>query len=386
MHFGGRMNAVSLIWLAKTESGWKRFPVVMGRNGRIKKGAVLVDGQERTYSDGHFELRYYEGRKAKYKNVGTDATEAVNACDRFQSLLDAKTSAASAGVTVNEPEARKTIKTVVAGWVKDTDERGAAEAAEVNETALLDFQRANPALVYLDEIGPDAAKKYWTWLRKHGLSDRTVYNRHMRLTGFLKFSGVDYRSWNLRAPKYEKKLPDVYDTEEIESLLAACKREYNRLLILILWKTGLRDQELIHLWWSDISFNRRVLRVTGKPVYDWKIKDYEQREIPIPTDLLRSLKAWREVNPKKKLVLGTKNDTRNFKYLPALKVIAKRAGVANATLHRFRRTYCTSVLRGGVDLRTVQALMGHSDLASTMRYLTPASGANVKAQIDAIFN
>ena len=152
------MNAVSLVWLAKTESGWKRFVVIMGRNGRIKKGAVLVDGKERNYPEGHFELRFYEGRKPKYKNVGTDATEAVNACDRHQSLLDAKTSATAAGVTVNEPEMRKTIKSAVTSWIKDTEDRGAMEAADVNATALMDFIKANPALVYLDEIGPDNAE------------------------------------------------------------------------------------------------------------------------------------------------------------------------------------------------------------------------------------
>jgi integrase len=379
------MNAVSLVWLAKTDSGWKRFPVVMGRNGRIKKGAVLLDGKERNYPEGHFELRFYEGRKPKYKNVGTDATEAVNACDRHQSLLDAKSSAADAGVTVNEPETRKTIKKAVAAWIDDTEDRGAMEAAEVNQTAMEDFQKANPALVYLDEIGPDSAKRYWLWVRKLGLSDRTVYNRHMRLTGFLKFSGVDYRSWKLRAPKYEKKLPDIYEVEEIEKLLRACRREYNTMMILILWKTGLRDQELIYLCWSDINLHRGVLRVTGKPEFNWTIKDYEQRDLPLSADLLDRLKVWRELNPKAKLVLGTRNGTPNYKLLRALKGIAKLAGIEKATLHRFRRTYCTSLLRGGVDLRTVQLLMGHSDMESTMRYLTPATGENVRSQIDTIF-
>src|ERR1035441_6821336 len=100
------MDAVSLMWYAKTESGWKRFPALTGRNGRIKKGYVLIDGTERSYPDGHFELRFYEGRKTKYKNVGTDATEAINERDRIRNLGDARESAAAAGVTLNEPEVR----------------------------------------------------------------------------------------------------------------------------------------------------------------------------------------------------------------------------------------------------------------------------------------
>jgi site-specific recombinase XerD len=50
--------------------------------------------------------------------------------------------------------------------------------------------------------------------------------------------------------------------------------------------------------------------------------------------------------------------------------LAKRAGVADAELHSFRRTYATTLLRKGVDIRTVQMLLGHSDIESTMRYLT----------------
>jgi integrase/recombinase XerD len=96
------------------------------------------------------------------------------------------------------------------------------------------------------------------------------------------------------------------------------------------------------------------------------------------------LKEWRTQNPKAKLVLGTSNDRPNTKFLAMLKVIATRAGVADAELHSFRRTYATMLLRGGMDLRTVQMLMGHSDLESTMRYLTPATGDEVRNKIDEI--
>jgi hypothetical protein len=52
--------------MAKTESGWKRFPVVTGRNGRLKKGAVLIGGREHSYPNGHFEVRFYENRRTQY--------------------------------------------------------------------------------------------------------------------------------------------------------------------------------------------------------------------------------------------------------------------------------------------------------------------------------
>lgn len=370
--------------MAKTESGWKRFNVVTGRNGRVKRGAVLIGGRQVTYPDGHFELRYYEDRRTKYRNVGRDATEAVNECDRLQHLSDAKASAASAGVTVNEPEARKTIKAEAGRFVKAAEDRGAMEAAEVNRAAINEFQKANPKLTYVDEITRESAVEFWQFLKKNGKADRTVYNAHLRLTGFLKFARVDYRSWGLQAPKYEKKLPDIYSPDQIESMLAAGKRDYQRVLIQILYKTGLRDGEAQHLFWTDVSFTEKKLRVRSKPEYHWKIKDWEQRDIPLSADLIRVLKDWREANPKMKLVLGTRNDKPNTKLLLMVKGVAKNAQVTGATLHRFRRTFCTTLLRGGMDLSTVQLLMGHRDLASTMRYLTPATGDDVRNKIDAI--
>ena len=381
---GSSMDAVTLVWYARTESGWKRFPVITGRNGRIKKGSVLVDGREHKFPDGHFELRYYENRKTKYRNAGTDATEAVNQCDRLQSLSDAKASAMSAGVTVNEPTTRKTIKAEASRFVKGAEDRGAKEAALVNASAMLEFQLANPKLTYVDEINPDAAMVFRQFLQKKGNGDRTVSNKHQRLTGFLKFCKVDYRAWDMPAPKFEKKLPNVYVQDEIDGMLKACKRNYNRVLIGVLKGAGLRDAELQHLCWTDVSFSESKLRVTSKPEYDWKIKDCEERDIPLTDDLLKELKQWREANPKAKLVLPTANGTPNEKFLRAIKYLAQRANVSNATLHRFRRTYCTNLLRGGMDIRTVMLLMGHSDVESTMRYLTPATDDSVRIKINAI--
>jgi integrase len=80
-------------------------------------------------------------------------------------------------------------------------------------------------------------------------------------------------AWGLRAPKFEKKVPDIYSSNEIERLNRSCKREYSRVMIELLLKSGLRDQELRHLCWTDINFDEKKLRVRGKPEYKWKIKD-----------------------------------------------------------------------------------------------------------------
>lgn len=139
--------------------------------------------------------------------------------------------------------------------------------------------------------------------------------------------------------------------------------------------------------------------MSSKPRYGFRVKDSEERDIPIPDDLLSELERWHQKHPKAGLLLGTKGSNPNRHLLRTLKRLAKREGLncnrcdgcngalgecQEWTLHKFRRTYCTTLLRSGLDLRTVQAYMGHADLGSTMRYLRPASSAEAQARINAI--
>jgi integrase len=162
---------------------------------------------------------------------------------------------------------------------------------------------------------------------------------------------------------------------------------------------GLRDQEIQHLEWSDIRWSDSTLRVTSKPHWKFKIKDSEERDVPIPSVLLRHLKERKKSNPEGRLVLPTGGGKPNGKLLRTLKRLAKAGGLncgvcggctsvneecQQWTLHKLRRTYGTTLLRNGVDLSTVQKFMGHSDLASTMRYLQPATSAASQAAVNAI--
>ncbi len=57
---------VTLVWYCKTEKGWRRYPVLVGRNGKIRPGYVLVDGQPVLYAEGHYEIRYYKAGTNPY--------------------------------------------------------------------------------------------------------------------------------------------------------------------------------------------------------------------------------------------------------------------------------------------------------------------------------
>jgi len=128
--------------------------------------------------------------------------------------------------------------------------------------------------------------------------------------------------------------------------------------------------------------------VSHKPDRRWTPKAYKEREIPIPANLVTSLKAWKTKADKAcGLVFPTAGCNPKLNFLDDLKAVAKRAKLDpdNFWLHKFRATFATRCLWAGVDLRTVQKWLGHSDMESTMRYLKPAQNEAVREKVNQIF-
>jgi integrase/recombinase XerD len=125
-------------------------------------------------------------------------------------------------------------------------------------------------------------------------------------------------------------------------VFAKCDAE-ERLWYQFFLMTGMREQEVMYTYWSDINLAASTVRVSHKPDRGWTPKAYKKREIPIPTKLVKSLKAW------------------------------------------IRATFATWSLWAGVDLRTVQQWLGHSDMESTMRYLKPSRSQHVRDKVNDIF-
>ena len=164
-----------------------------------------------------------------------------------------------------------------------------------------------------------------------------------------------------------KSRPQTYSQDELDRMLAACNLA-DRAMFATLLLTGLRKEELRHLEWDDVDFALNVIRVRARG--NFIPKDYEERDIPMPPDLVALLK---DLPRKTTLVFPSAVGTplgRN-EMLRRLKRRADSAGVSHATLHKFRHTYATLLLEQGADIVTVQGLLGHSDIDTTRRYLNP---------------
>jgi len=169
--------------------------------------------------------------------------------------------------------------------------------------------------------------------------------------------------------------PPTYNQDELDALFLECDG-FERAVFATLLLTGLRKRELYFLTWKEVDLGMATLRVSGEGKVGFSPKDYEERVIPLPPDLLEILKAL----PKRAFwVFPNRNGNRLNHLLRRLKTIADRAAIGGATLHKFRHTYATRLLEEGADIVTVQKLMGHSDIETTRRYLNPEDDLKRKA-------
>ncbi len=159
----------------------------------------------------------------------------------------------------------------------------------------------------------------------------------------------------------------TYSQEEVERILGACDGQ-DRVAFATLLLTGLRERELCYLTWDDVKLGKGRATVVVRRKPGFTPKDYEEREIPVSEELATML---RTLPGKTKRVFPNASGELESHLLRRLKRVAEQAGVADATLHKFRHTYATRLLENGADIVTVQRLLGHSGLDTTKRYLNP---------------
>lgn len=394
-------TAVTLLLMAKTEKGWRRLPVAFGRNGKIRPQYATVDGNQVHFPTAYYTLRHFEGTTTVWTPLrGKTATESLNEWERRQNIRKVKNEAAQVGVKVVEPDAsHQSLTTWKNKWLQNLGGRGKLRAVETMTVAIDDFLAAT-GHTYPGQITADSMVNLYGTLRKRGNCDRTIYNKATSLGGWFKFMKLDVNEIIPENPTYTEKDVEIYGREEMKALFAACRTQYAKVVFKLLLQTGMRMREAMYLGWHNVDFNEKVIKVREKRRVGARIKDRAERSVPLTTDLAATLKAWRKIRPQAKLVVGTKDDKPNKKWLQMLKRTARAAGLncghcdgCEATngkecsrwfIHKFRATYLTRTLRSGIDPRTVMDFTGHEDLETVLRYLAPAGAEETQVTVSAI--
>jgi site-specific recombinase XerD len=224
-----------------------------------------------------------------------------------------------------------------------------------------------------DQLGPDHVREYTAHLfRDRKLSDNTVNQRVGALRFF--FRKVLRRPWDgddMPYPKKKIRLPIIWSPGEVSSLIDAAPIPFYRTILMTLYGTGVRRAECAALKLTDIDSARMVVHVQGG-------KGDKDRDIVLSPHLRDELRAhYRRLARKPAVWLFPGGRWHTADYPISDKVVwhacresAQRAGV-NKPLHphTLRHCFATHLLEAGADLRTIQLLLGHSDLRETMIYI-----------------
>jgi integrase/recombinase XerD len=367
--------------------------VVLAANGRIKPDHVIVKGNLEKHSEGSYYLEWRKGSKRVRLSVGKDAADASTQRQRKEAELNAVNNGVAVAPDANK--GKRSLPDSVAAFLEDVRLKLAASKKSHGRHNTVGCY--STALAYFLE---SCTKQYPEDIDRHDLlvfsaylasekeqGPRSTYNKFQIVMSFLKAQGIHKLVCKNDWPKYTEAEPETYEQEDLDKLFAACDAQ-EKLWFEFFLMTGMREQEVIFCYWSDVNFAASTVRVTYKPDRQWTPKAYKEREIPIPEKLCVSLKAKKEKSASGcNLVFPTSGCKPKFDFLDCLKGIVRRAGLPeeNFWLHKFRSTFATHSLHSGIDVRTVQSWLGHSDIESTMRYLKPSRSKQTRDKVNLIW-
>lgn len=178
----------------------------------------------------------------------------------------------------------------------------------------------------------------------------------------------------IKMPKKDKKLPEVLTKDEVSKLLNSAETKKSRLILSLLYSSGLRVSELVNLKPSDINFSENIGWVRSG-------KGSKDRMFSLSQNLTSELNEYikRKENTKYLFSQNEPLTTRNIQKI--VKNLRNRAEIGKKiTPHTLRHSFATHLLESGTDIRMIQALLGHSSLNTTQIYTHISSDQIKKIQ------
>jgi len=224
---------------------------------------------------------------------------------------------------------------------------------------LTDFFRGR----HLHEIGPLDIEKYKR-KRREEVSPATV-NRELSGLRNLYNRAIEWELATKNPMKSVKFFREgegrlrFLEKEEIKKLYNTCP-EYLKSIVALAVCTGMRRGEILNLKWPDVDFRRKIITIL-------KTKGQRKREVPIGVGISRLLLKQRK-HPDSPYVFCYEDGRHIGSFRRAFGTTLKRAGIKDFTFHDLRHTFASHLVMGGVDLKTVQEIMGHSSFTTTLRY------------------
>ena len=227
---------------------------------------------------------------------------------------------------------------------------------------------------------PDDVKYFQQHLIESGTS---ICTRNQTMTGVKFLLRVTLRRHDLVAEifhlKEPVKVPLVLSKKEIKRILLMAPSQKARVMLSLAYGCGMRAGEVVRLKVGDIDSAQEIIRIV-------QAKGRKDRNVMLPTDLLDLLRDWWKERPtsqdkdvpapERVLFPGYRGKHLSARQISRLfKETAREARITKpVTLHTLRHSFATHLLERGVDIRVIQALLGHTKLTTTARYASVATG------------
>jgi len=231
-----------------------------------------------------------------------------------------------------------------------------------------------------DTATPDDVKDFQQHLIESGVS---ICTRNQTMTGVKFLLRVTLRRHDLVAEIFHLREPDrvplVLSQKEVKLILAIAPGAKARLMLSLAYGCGMRAGEVVRLKVGDIDSAQQIIRIVQS-------KGRKDRNVMLPLDILDQLRGWWAERPsgqdqnvlasERVLFPGYRGKHLSARQLSRLfRKTARAAGIPKpVTLHTLRHSFATHLLERGVDIRVIQALLGHSKLTTTARYARVATG------------
>ena len=229
-------------------------------------------------------------------------------------------------------------------------------------------------------INKDEIREYLKYLDKEKKSKSSISRELSALRNFYTFllhnNIVDNNPFkNIKNPKKDKKLPNFLQTDELQNIFDSIDMSNplgirNRLIIELLYATGIRVSELTSLKLNDIDIHNKEIRITGKGNKERIVYfgDYAKKYLSLYINEARY--ELLNGNTSNYLLINNKGSELTSRGVELIvnEVVKKAALKHNISPHVLRHTFATDMLNNGADLKSVQELLGHESLSTTQIY------------------
>ncbi len=384
--------------------GWryKAVPKGAGRRPTVEPGTK-------------FHVRYPDGSG---KFVWSQAYDTLEEAQREAEGLELNAKAVGLGLTVEEfkdraNSNRTTIKLAIENflsWARNTKKKRTVAGYAHN---LKQFEESlGKNIRFIDELTKKHLADFRDFLADKGYEARTQHNRLMTVLSLLKKNKIK-TDFSLTAdlPEFEDEPAVPYEPSELKKLFAAMKPE-EVVRYKFFLGTACREKEVTYAAWQDIDFARGIYHIRRKPDVGFTPKKHESRDVKMPTELVEMLRErkkhaqhrWIFVNNEgrpdnhflrkfKRIALRAKVNCGNcvapwtsgrYHTLRKIETTCKTHPVCeHHYLHRLRKTCASNWEAKQVPVRTIQFMLGHKSLETTMRYLGITNLDSLTDKIDA---